>query len=131
MSGINKAIILGRLGDDPIVRYAASGECVTSFSLATSETWKDKQGQKQEKTEWHKVVIWGKLAEIAEKFVKKGSQIYIEGQLQTRKWQDKDGNERYTTEIVLQGFNANLILLSSKNNNSQESFNDFEDEILL
>lgn len=131
MSSLNKVCLLGRVGQEPEIRASKTGDKCANISLATSESWKDKAGQKQERTEWHKIVIWGNLAEIAEKFVKKGSQIYIEGKLQTRKWQDKDGNERYTTEIVLQGFNANLILLSSKNNNSQESFNDFEDEILL
>jgi single-strand DNA-binding protein len=99
--GVNKVILIGNLGRDPEVRYSPNGQAVANVTLATSESWKDKNtGDKQEKTEWHRVVFWGKLAEIAGEYLKKGSQIYIEGRLQTRKWQDKDGNERYTTEIV-------------------------------
>ena len=99
--GINKAIILGNLGQDPTIRYTAGGAAVTSFSIATSETWKDKNtGEPQERTEWHNVVFFGKLAEIAGQYLKKGSKIYIEGKLQTRKWQDKNGIDRYTTEII-------------------------------
>ncbi len=99
--GINKAIILGNLGQDPTIRYTAGGAAVTSFSIATSETWKDKNtGEPQERTEWHNVVFFGKLAEIAGQYLKKGSKIYIEGKLQTRKWQDKNGIDRYSTEII-------------------------------
>ncbi len=99
--GINKVILVGNLGNDPDVRYTAGGAAVANVSIATTEAWKDREsGEMQEKTEWHKVVFFGKLAEIVAEYVKKGSQIYIEGRLQTRKWQDKEGNERYTTEIV-------------------------------
>ncbi len=99
--GINKVILVGNLGNDPDVRYTASGAAVSNISLATSESWKDREsGEQQEKTEWHRVVFFGKLAEIVAEYLKKGSQVYVEGRLQTRKWQDKDGNDRYTTEIV-------------------------------
>jgi single-strand DNA-binding protein len=97
---VNKVILLGNLGKDPEVRYMTSGEAITTITLATSENWKDKSGEKQEKTEWHRVVFFGKLAEIAGEYLKKGRQVYVEGKLQTRKWQDKEGQDRYTTEIV-------------------------------
>lgn len=114
MSSLNKVCLLGRVGKNPDIRTTQSGDKCANFSIATSESWKDKQGQKQERTEWHNVVIWGSLAGIVEKYVQKGSQIYIEGQLQTRKWQDNNGQDRYTTEVVLKGFNSNLILLGGK-----------------
>ena len=99
--GVNKVILVGNLGRDPEVRYSPNGQAVANVTLATSESWKDKtSGEKQEKTEWHRVVFFGRLAEIAGEYLKKGAQIYIEGRLQTRKWQDKDGKDRYTTEIV-------------------------------
>lgn len=99
--GVNKVILIGNLGKDPEVRYSPNGSAVANITLATSESWKDKNsGEKQEKTEWHRVVFFGKLAEIAGEYLKKGSQVYVEGRLQTRKWQDKDGKDRYTTEIV-------------------------------
>lgn len=99
--GINKVILVGNLGQDPETKYTPSGDAVTNLSIATSEQWKDKNsGEKKERTEWHRVVMWRKLAEIAAEYLRKGSQVYIEGKLQTRKWQDKDGNDRYTTEIV-------------------------------
>lgn len=99
--GVNKVILIGNLGRDPEVRYSPNGSAVANVTLATSESWKDKNsGEKQEKTEWHRVVFFGRLAEIAGEYLKKGSQIYVEGRLQTRKWQDKDGHDRYTTEIV-------------------------------
>lgn len=99
-NGINKVIIVGRLGADPDTRYLPSGAAVTNISVATSEKWKDKQsGEQQERTEWHKVAMFNKLAEIAGEYLKKGSQVYIEGSLQTRKWQGQDGQDRYTTEI--------------------------------
>ncbi len=97
---VNKVILVGRLGKDPEVRYLDSGKAVANFSLATSETWRDQGGEKQEKTEWHKVQAWGKLAEICGQYLTKGSQVYVEGRIQTRDWEDKDGNKRYTTEIV-------------------------------
>jgi single-strand DNA-binding protein len=100
MSGVNKVILVGRLGADPEVRYTASGTAVGNFRLATSENWTDKGGQRQERTEWHRVVCWGKLAELAGEYLSKGRQVYIEGRLQTRQWDDRDGNKRYTTEIV-------------------------------
>src|SRR5688572_17697821 len=100
MASVNKVILIGNLGRDPETRYMPDGGAITNISVATTDTWKDKQGEKQEKTEWHRVAFFGKLAEIAGEYLKKGSQVYVEGRLQTRKWQDKDGNDKYTTEIV-------------------------------
>jgi single-strand DNA-binding protein len=98
---VNKVIILGRLGQDPELRYTPSGASVCQFSLATSESWNDKStGQKQEKTEWHRIVVWGKLAELCNQYLSKGRQAYVEGKIQTRSWDDKDGNKRYSTEIL-------------------------------
>jgi single-strand DNA-binding protein len=97
---VNKAILIGNLGADPEVRSTSSGDAVANIRLATAFTWKDKNGEKQERTEWHRVVFFGKTAEIAGEYLKKGSLVYIEGHLQTRKWQDKDGQDRYTTEII-------------------------------
>ncbi|AYF43532.1 MULTISPECIES: single-stranded DNA-binding protein [Halobacteriovorax] len=96
---VNKVILVGRLGQDPELKYTPSGMAVCNFSLATGESWTDKNGQKQERTEWHRVVVWGKLAELCGQYLAKGRQAYLEGQLQTRSWEDKDGNKRYTTEI--------------------------------
>ncbi len=99
--GVNKAIIVGTLGSDPEVRYTANGSAVANLSVATNENWKDRQtGEMQERTEWHRIVMFGKLAEIAQQYLKKGSQAYFEGRIQTRKWQDQSGNDRYSTEIV-------------------------------
>lgn len=100
MASVNKVIIVGNLGRDPEVRYLPEGGAITNISIATTDTWKDKSGEKQERTEWHRVAFFGKLAEIAGEYLKKGSQVYVEGALRTRKWQDKEGKERYTTEIV-------------------------------
>jgi single-strand DNA-binding protein len=99
---VNKVILVGRLGKDPETRYMTNGEAVTNATLATSENWKDKAGEKQEKTEWHNLVFYRRLAEVAGEYLKKGSQVYIEGKIQTRKWQDKEtGKDRYTTEIIV------------------------------
>lgn len=100
MSGINKVIIIGRLGADPEVRQVSSGNSVATLSVATSEKWTDRDGQAQERTEWHRVIAWGKLADICGKFLAKGRQVYVEGRLQTRQWEDSQGQKRYTTEIV-------------------------------
>lgn len=100
MASVNKVILVGNLGKDPEVRYMPSGDAITNITLATTDSWKDKNGEKQEKTEWHRVAFFGRLAEIAGEYLKKGSQVYVEGRLQTRKWQDKEGQDRYTTEIV-------------------------------
>ena len=97
---VNKVILIGNLGQDPELRYTPGGAAVTNFSVATNEVWKDNDGNKQERTEWHRVVLWRKLAEIAGEYLKKGSKVYIEGRLQTRSWEDKDGSKRYTTEVV-------------------------------
>ncbi len=99
--GINKVILVGNLGKDPEIRYSASGAAIANITIATSDNWKDKQtGEKQERTEWHRVVFFNRLAEVVGEYLKKGSQVYVEGRLQTRKWQDKEGQDRYTTEIV-------------------------------
>src|SRR3984957_1468490 len=101
MSGVNKVIIVGRLGADPEVRYTPGGQAVGKISVATSENWNDKQGQKQERTEWHRIVVWGKMAEVVGQHLSKGRQVYVEGRLQTRSWDDKaSGQKKYTTEIV-------------------------------
>ena len=106
---VNKVILLGNLGRDPEIRSTQSGSKMATFSMATSKRWKDKNTQEQrDKTSWHNIVVFGDgLVDIVEKYVKKGSKIYVEGELQTRKWEDQDGNDRYTTEVVLQGFNSN------------------------
>lgn len=98
--GINKVILVGNLGDAPEVKFMQNGNAVCNFSVATSESWKDQQGNAQERTEWHKITMYRKLAEIAGEYLKKGSQVYLEGKLQTRKWQDQSGNDRYTTEVI-------------------------------
>ena len=118
--GINKVIIVGNLGKDPEVRYSPAGMAFASFGVATSEIWKDKNtGEKQERTEWHNITISGKLAEIAGQYLTKGSQVYLEGRLQTRKWQDKQGADRYTTEIVVDSFNGVMQMLGSKQEGQQ------------
>jgi single-strand DNA-binding protein len=113
---VNKVILVGNLGKDPEVRRMTSGDPVVNLSLATSETWRDKaSGERKEKTEWHRVVIFNKnLAEVAEKYLRKGSKVYVEGQLQTRKWTDKDGQEKYSTEVVLQNFRGELTMLDGR-----------------
>lgn len=119
--GINKVILVGHLGKDPDVRYAPSGQAIANITLATSEQWKDKNtGEKQERTEWHRVVFFSRLAEIAGEYLKKGSQVYVEGRLQTRKWQDKDGNDRWTTEIVA---NEMQMLGGKGGGSNNDSFN--------
>lgn len=111
MKGVNKVIIVGNLGKDPETRYTQNGDAVTNITVATSESWTDKNtGQKQESTEWHRVVFFKKIAEIAGKYLKKGSKVYIEGSLKTRKWQDKSGQDRYTTEIIAN----NMQMLDSR-----------------
>jgi single-strand DNA-binding protein len=102
MAGVNKAILVGNLGTDPELRYTPSGKAVANFSLATNEQWTNKDGEKEERTEWHRIVAWGRLGEICGEYLSKGSQVYIEGRIQTRPWEDRDGNKRYTTEIIAQ-----------------------------
>ena len=113
MAGVNKVILVGNLGKAPEVRHLESGRAVANFSLATSETYKNKQGERVTTTEWHNIVLWSPLAEIAEKFLKKGNQVYIEGKLTTRSWDDQDGNKRYTTEVV----GNNLTMRGTKSDN--------------
>ncbi|PCE68753.1 MULTISPECIES: single-stranded DNA-binding protein [Salinivibrio] len=113
--GINKVILIGNLGNDPEIRYLPNGGAVANLSLATSESWRDKStGEMREKTEWHRVVLFGKTAEVAGEYLRKGSQVYIEGQLQTRKWQDQSGQDRYSTEVVVQGFNGSMQMLGGR-----------------
>ncbi|MCA2979902.1 MAG: single-stranded DNA-binding protein [Myxococcaceae bacterium] len=100
--GVNKVILVGNLGKDPEVRFTPSGAAVANFNIATNESWTDKSGQKQERTEWHRIVVWGKLAELCGEYLKKGRQCYVEGRLQTREWTDKEGKKNYTTEVVAQ-----------------------------
>lgn len=117
--GVNKVILIGHLGQDPEVRYMPNGNAVVNMTLATSENWKDKNtGENKEKTEWHRIVLFGKLAEIAGEYLRKGSQVYIEGSLQTRKWQDQNGLERYTTEIIV-NIGGTMQMLGSRNSNVQ------------
>ena len=118
--GVNRVILVGHLGQDPEVRYMPNGNAVANISVATSETWKDKQtGESKDKTEWHRVVIFGRLAEIAGEYLKKGSQVYIEGQLQTRKWQDQSGIDHYTTEIVV-NTGGTMQMLGSRENSADD-----------
>ncbi|MDC0447192.1 single-stranded DNA-binding protein [Gammaproteobacteria bacterium] len=115
MSGINKVILVGNIGAKPEVKYSSNGSAIANLSVATSETWNDKNsGEKQEKTEWHRVSLFGKLAEIAGQYLDKGSKVYVEGKLQTRKWQDQSGQDRYTTEIVVSGYGGTLQMLDRR-----------------
>ncbi|HHZ64887.1 MAG TPA: single-stranded DNA-binding protein [Flavobacteriales bacterium] len=121
MAGVNKVIILGNLGKDPEVKFMPNGGAVANLTIATSEKWKDKQtGEAKEKSEWHRVVMFGKIAEIAGEYLKKGSKVYIEGSLQTRKWQNQQGQDQYTTEIVVQGFNGTMQMLDGKAQGTQQ-----------
>ena len=115
MAGVNKVILVGNLGDDPEARSLNNGGEVVNLRVATSETWKDREGQRQERTEWHRVVIFNEnLGRVAKSYLKKGSKVYLEGQIQTRKWTDQSGQDRYSTEIVLQRFRGELVLLDSR-----------------
>jgi len=127
MSGsVNKVILIGHLGADPEIRHTQDGRAIANLRLATTESWRDKNsGEKREKTEWTTVVIFNEgLAKVAEQYTRKGSKIYVEGALQTRKWQDKEGNDRYSTEVVLQGFNSTLVLLDGKGKDDREDRDD-------
>ncbi|MCG3884163.1 single-stranded DNA-binding protein [Photobacterium leiognathi] len=121
--GVNKVILVGNLGDEPQVRYMPNGgSAVANITIATSETWRDKQtGEQREKTEWHRVALYGKLAELAGEYLHKGSQVYIEGQLRTRKWQNQQGQDQYTTEVVVQGFNGTMQMLGGRGNGKPQS----------
>lgn len=120
---VNKVILVGNLGADPEIRQTKDGRPIANLSIATSETWKDRNtGERREKTEWHRVVIFSEgLAKIAENYLKKGAKVYLEGQLQTRKWQDQNGQDRYSTEVVLQGFNATLTMLDARGGGMQSN----------
>jgi single-strand DNA-binding protein len=119
MAGVNKVILVGNLGADPDARSLNNGGEVVNLSVATSETWKDRDGNRQERTEWHRVVIFNEnLGRVAKSYLKKGSKVYLEGQIQTRKWQDQSGNDKYSTEIVLQRFRGELVLLDSRDGGS-------------
>ncbi len=121
---VNKVILIGRLGNNPDVRHTPNGMAVANFNIATNENWSDKSGQKQEKTEWHKIVVWGKLAELCGEYLSKGRQVYLEGRLQTRQWQDKENQTRYTTEVVantVQFLGANTGTTVQKENGMDQS----------
>ena len=119
--GINRVILVGHLGQDPEIRYMPNGNAVANFSVATSESWKDKQtGESRDKTEWHRIVVFGKLAEIVGEYVKKGTQVYLEGQLQTRKWQDQSGQDHYTTEVVINSLGGTMQILGSRQNDGEQ-----------
>jgi len=120
MASVNKAIVIGNLGKDPELRHTSSGQAVTELTIATNERYKDKSGEWQERTEWHRVVVWGRQAENASRYLSKGRQVYVEGRLQTREWTDRDGNKRYTTEIVAQ----NVQFLSGGDRQSGGRYND-------
>jgi single-strand DNA-binding protein len=123
MAGVNKVILVGNLGQDPEARTFSNGNEVVNLRVATSESWKDRDGNRQERTEWHSVAIFNEnLGRVAKNYLRKGSKVYLEGQLQTRKWQDQNGNDRYTTEIVLQKFRGELVLLDSREGGSGGSF---------
>lgn len=132
MSGINKVIIVGRLGADPETKTVGQGQTVTRLNVATSENWTGKDGQKQEKTEWHRITVWGKLAEICGKHLSKGRQVYVEGRLQTRQWEDQQGQKRYATEIVANTVqflgSSNGERASNQNSNNDYNFQDFGPE---
>lgn len=115
MAGVNNVILLGRLGQDPEVRYTPDGKAVATLSLATSESYKDKNGERQDRTEWHRVILWERKAEVAQEYLRKGDQAYIEGSIRTRKWTDKNGEDRYSTEII----GSKLQLLGSKKDESR------------
>lgn len=123
MASVNKVILIGNLGKNPETRYLNNGDAVANITIATTDTWKDKNGEKQDKTEWHRVTFYKKLAEIAGEYLKKGSSVYIEGRLETKKWTDKNGIERYTTDIVA---NEMKMLGSKKTDSSQEQSNESE-----
>ncbi len=124
MAGINKVLLIGRLGRDPEVRYTPSGVAVANFSIATSEEWTDKNsGEKQERTEWHRIVAWRRLGEICGEYLHKGSQVYIEGRLQTKSWEDRDGNKRYTTEVLAQ--NMQMLGSAGKGGRAEPADKDF------
>lgn len=123
---MNKVIILGNLGRDPEVRALQNGDKVANLNIATSERWRDRDGNNQERTEWHRVVIFGKVAEIAERYLKKGAKVLIEGKLQTRKWQDKCGKDKYTTEIVVRGFGGAMKMIYSPSGDDKSEKSDYQ-----
>lgn len=126
---LNRATLVGNVGKDPEIRTTQAGAKVASFSLATSETWRDRNsGEREERTEWHNIVCWSEgLCKVIEQYVRKGSKLYVEGKIQTRKWQDRDGNDRYSTEIVLQGFDAKLLMLNKVEGGREQSSRDDRD----
>ncbi len=131
MAGVNKVTLVGNLGADPEARSLNSGSEVVNMRVATSESWKDRDGNRQERTEWHNVVIFNEnLGRVAKSYLRKGSKVYLEGQLQTRKWQDQSGNDKYTTEVVLQRFRGELVMLDSRDGGGGGASRDFGDESL-
>jgi single-strand DNA-binding protein len=131
MSGsLNEATLIGNLGKDPEIRHTQDGRAIANFSIATSESWTDKRsGEKREKTEWHRIVVFSEgLAKICEKYLKKGSKVFVRGSIQTRKWQDQSGTDRYTTEIVLQGYRAQIVMLRRANSGGDDADTDYVPE---
>ncbi|WP_404851437.1 single-stranded DNA-binding protein [Colwellia sp. RSH04] len=129
MAGVNKVILVGNLGKDPEVRFMPNGGAVANLTIATSDSWKDKQtGEQKEKTEWHRVAMFGKLAEVAGEYLKKGSKVYIEGSLQTRKWQNQQGQDQYTTEVVVQGFNGTMQMLDGRGQSGGQQAGGFSNQ---
>lgn len=131
MASINKAIIIGSLGNDPEIRYSSGGDAIANMNIATTDSWKNKNGDKQEKTEWHRVVMYNKLAEIAGEYLKKGSKVYLEGRLQTRKWADKQGVDHYSTEIIANEMRMLGCKTAASGNNieKKDDYADIEDDI--
>ena len=121
MSGINKVILVGNLGRQPELKQTTTGNTLANIALATSKTWNDKAGVKQERTEWHNITVFGKLAEIVGQYCQKGTKLYVEGELQTEKWQDKQGNDRYTTKVIVNGFGGVIQMIDSKNSREQSN----------
>lgn len=119
-SSLNKVQLIGNMCRDPEIRYTNNNQAIANLTVATTESWNSKDGGRQDKTEWHRVVVFGKLAEVVEKYLKKGAKVYFEGKLQTRQWTDKEGQERYTTEIVVDSFNGQMVMLDSKGGDSNQ-----------
>lgn len=121
-SSLNKVQLIGNMGRDPEIRYTNDNRPIANLTVATTESWNSKEGGRQDKTEWHRVVVFGKLAEVTEKYLKKGDKVYFEGKLQTRQWTDKDGQERYTTEIVVDSFGGQMVMLGKNGSSESSSF---------
>lgn len=129
-SSVNRVTIIGNLGRDPEVRYTNDNKAIANVTVACSESWTSKDGERQEKTEWVRVVVFGKIAEVVEKYLKKGAKVYFEGKLQTRQWTDKDGQERYTTEVVVDGFGGQMVMLGGKSDQVSDQVESSSDQVV-